>query len=33
MLVPKGRYAQMRNVHSIPSIKTLKSWLNEANFQ
>jgi tRNA (mo5U34)-methyltransferase len=32
MLVPKGRYAQMRNVHSIPSIKTLKSWLNEANF-
>ena len=32
MLVPKGRYAQMRNVHSIPSIKTLKSLLNEANF-
>ena len=32
VLVPKGRYAQMRNVYSIPSIKTLKSWLNEANF-
>jgi tRNA (mo5U34)-methyltransferase len=22
----------MRNVYSIPSIKTLKSWLNDANF-
>ena len=32
ILVPKGRYAQMRNVYSIPSIKTLKSWLNDANF-
>jgi len=32
VLVPKGRYAQMRNVYSIPSIKTLKSWLNDANF-
>jgi tRNA (mo5U34)-methyltransferase len=32
ILVPKGRYAQMRNVYSIPSIKTLKSWLNNANF-
>ena len=32
VLIPKGRYAQMRNVHSIPSIKTLKSWLNDANF-
>jgi len=32
VLVPKGRYAQMRNVYSIPSIKTLKSWLNNANF-
>jgi tRNA (mo5U34)-methyltransferase len=33
VLVPKGRYAQMRNVYSIPSIKTLKSWLNDANFK
>jgi tRNA (mo5U34)-methyltransferase len=32
ILVPKGRYAQMRNVFSIPTIKTLKSWLNDANF-
>ena len=32
ILVPKDRYAQMRNVYSIPSIKTLKSWLNDANF-
>jgi len=32
ILIPKGRYAQMRNVYSIPSIKTLKSWLNDANF-
>ena len=32
ILVPKDRYAQMRNVYSIPSIKTLKSWLNNANF-
>ena len=32
ILVPKGRYAQMRNVYSIPSIKTLESWLNDANF-
>ena len=32
ILVPKGRYAQMRNVYSIPSTKTLKSWLNDANF-
>ena len=32
ILVPKDRYAQMRNVYSIPSIQTLKSWLNDANF-
>jgi len=32
ILAPKGRYAKMRNVYSIPSIKTLKSWLNDANF-
>jgi tRNA (mo5U34)-methyltransferase len=33
ILVPKGRYAHMRNVYSIPSIKTLKSWLKNANFK
>jgi len=32
ILAPKGRYAHMRNVYSIPSIKTLKSWLKDANF-
>ena len=32
VLIPKDRYAQMRNVYSIPSIKTLESWLNDANF-
>ena len=32
ILVPEGRYANMRNVYSIPSIKTLKSWLKDANF-
>jgi len=32
ILVPKGRYANMRNVYSIPSIKTLKSWLKDVNF-
>ena len=33
VLVPKGRYAQMRNVYNLPSIKTLKSWLNDSNFK
>ncbi len=33
ILTPKDRYAQMRNVYSIPSIKTLKSWLDDANFK
>ena len=32
ILVPEGRYAHMRNVYSIPSIKALKSWLKNANF-
>ena len=26
-LTPDGRYAQMRNVHCLPSIGTLESWL------
>ena len=33
VLVPKGRYAQMRNVYNLPSIKTLKSWLIDSNFK
>ena len=32
-LIPDGRYAQMRNVHCLPSIETLKSWLVKANFK
>ena len=32
-LIPNDRYARMRNVHCLPSIKTLKSWLIDANFQ
>jgi tRNA (mo5U34)-methyltransferase len=32
-LIPDGRYAQMRNVHCLPSTETLKSWLVEANFK
>ena len=32
ILIPKDRYALMRNVYRLPSIKTLKSWLNDANF-
>jgi len=31
-LIPEGRYAQMRNIHCLPSIGTLKSWLADANF-
>ena len=32
-LVPQGRYAKMRNVHCLPSVEKLKSWLKEANFK
>lgn len=32
-LIPNDRYARMRNVHCLPSIETLKSWLIDANFQ
>ena len=32
MLIPEGRYAQMRNVHCLPTVETLKSWLADANF-
>jgi len=32
-LIPEGRYAQVRNVHCLPSIETLKSWLVKANFK
>ncbi|MDE2649037.1 MAG: tRNA 5-methoxyuridine(34)/uridine 5-oxyacetic acid(34) synthase CmoB, partial [Paracoccaceae bacterium] len=32
-LIPDGRYAQMRNVHCLPSVETLKSWLVDAKFK
>lgn len=33
VLVPEGRYAQMRNVWFIPSPPTLESWLRKAGFR
>ena len=32
LLQPEGRYAQMRNVHAIPSVPVLEGWLKEAGF-
>ncbi len=32
-LIPEGRYAQMRNVWSIPSVRTLESWMHKAQFK
>ncbi len=32
-LVPTGRYAQMRNVHAIPSIATLGDWIKTAGYR
>jgi len=31
-LIPTGRYAQMRNVHQIPSPALLKRWMESAGF-
>lgn len=31
-LAPGGRYAQMRNVHAIPSVPVLSDWLQAAGF-
>jgi len=33
VLEPNGRYAKMRNVWQIPSIKMLKSWLGSSGFE
>ncbi len=33
VLVPKGRYAQMRNVWFIPTVKHLCNWLQRAGFK
>ncbi len=32
-LIPAGRYAQMRNVHAIPSIATLMAWIKAAGYR
>ena len=32
-LIPDGRYANMRNVHYLPSIGTLKSWLIDSGYR
>lgn len=32
VLVPQERYAQMRNVHVIPSVPTLLGWLRQCGF-
>jgi len=31
-LIPQDRYARMRNVHCLPSVETLVSWLEGAEF-
>ncbi len=33
VLVPEGRYAQMRNVWSIPSVPTLLDWIQQSGFR
>lgn len=33
VLIPEGRYAQMRNVWSLPSINTLQKWLEQAGYR
>ncbi|MGF1580161.1 MAG: tRNA 5-methoxyuridine(34)/uridine 5-oxyacetic acid(34) synthase CmoB [Gemmataceae bacterium] len=33
VLVPEGRYAQMRNVYFLPSCPTLESWLRKCGFR
>ena len=30
ILLPKGRYARMRNVHTIPTLAVLREWLDRA---
>ena len=33
VLVPAGRYARMRNVWSIPTVKTLADWIGDCGFR
>ena len=30
LFYPEGRYAQMRNIHALPTVSTLAGWLEEA---
>ncbi len=32
-LIPKGRYAKMRNVHAIPSVPMLEKWLGDCGLE
>jgi tRNA (mo5U34)-methyltransferase len=33
LLIPEGRYAQMRNVWAIPSVSSLLDWLRQSGFR
>jgi len=33
VLVPRGRYAMMRNVHAIPTLNALLGWLRDAGLR
>ena len=33
VLTPEGRYARMRNAHTIPSLSQLEAWLSQAGLQ
>ena len=33
VLSPSGRYAKMRNVWMIPSLKTLETWMQRTGFE
>ena len=33
VLIPEGRYAQMRNVWAIPSVNTLAQWMEQAGYR
>ncbi len=32
VLVPEGRYANMRNVHALPTVSELEDWLEQAGY-
>lgn len=33
LFYPEGRYAQMRNIHALPTVSTLAQWLKDAGLQ